>query len=55
VNKEIEAFLKDLSDISRKYDVYIGGCGCCGSPWVSGPNSSGVDIQWDDSKGYVER
>lgn len=27
-------YLKELSKLSIKYDLYIGGCGCCGSPWV---------------------
>ncbi|KKL65937.1 hypothetical protein LCGC14_2150020 [marine sediment metagenome] len=27
-------FLKDLGDICRKHKVDIGGCGCCGSPFV---------------------
>lgn len=33
--KELEGFLKELSAVSNKYGLTIGGCGCCGSPWVS--------------------
>ncbi|MTI68589.1 MAG: hypothetical protein FH753_18565 [Firmicutes bacterium] len=30
----IDEFLKELSQLSKKYDIYIGGCGCCGSPYI---------------------
>lgn len=32
--ERIEKFLKELSCLSKKYDLVIGGCGCCGSPYV---------------------
>jgi hypothetical protein len=36
------AFLKELSELSLKHGFFIGGCGCCGSPFVdSGSNVSG--------------
>jgi len=28
------AFIVELEQLSRKYNVYITGCGCCGSPSV---------------------
>lgn len=28
-------FLKELEALTRKYKVAIGGCGCCGSPWLN--------------------
>ena len=34
-NYDKEGFLRELTELSRKYGLYIGGCGCCGSPWVS--------------------
>lgn len=32
--KNVNAFLDELNALSRKYDLYIGGCGCCGSPFI---------------------
>ncbi len=31
-------FLAELTKLSQKYGMHIGGCGCCDSPWVA-PNS----------------
>jgi hypothetical protein len=30
-----DKFLKELSALSRRYKIKIGGCGCCGSPWLA--------------------
>ena len=30
----LEKFLNELSALTQKYGLEIGGCGCCGSPWV---------------------
>lgn len=30
----IEVFLHELTGLCAKYDIYIKGCGCCGSPWL---------------------
>lgn len=32
--KKVKEFLKELTELSEKYDIYIQGCGCCGSPWI---------------------
>lgn len=31
---QIKLFLKELSRLSKKHHIYIGGCGCCGSPYL---------------------
>ena len=33
VDKETK-FFEELTALSHKYQLFIGGCGCCGSPWV---------------------
>lgn len=28
-------FLQELAELTRQHGFEIGGCGCCGSPWIS--------------------
>ena len=32
--KKIALFLKEYKELIEKYQMYIGACGCCGSPWL---------------------
>lgn len=32
--ERVKAFLKELAELTKKYGLSIGGCGCCGSPWI---------------------
>jgi hypothetical protein len=54
-----EEFLSELTDLTKKYGIAIGGCGCCGSPFLfsageDGPVSGreyrvelgGADLEW---------
>jgi len=34
----LDDFLKELTELSRKHKIYINGCGCCGSPYLTSPN-----------------
>lgn len=56
--ERLENFLKELSELSIKYDLWIKGCGCCGSPWIfDGKNctncADNLSIDTDDTY-YVE-
>lgn len=33
-SNEIHSFLSDLEKISSKHGICVGGCGCCGSPFL---------------------
>lgn len=55
---KIDKFLEELKNISEKYNLYIGGCGCCHSPYLE--NRAGVtkygDLYFDKHLGkYVVR
>lgn len=41
-NKEVrkENFLKEYKELVMKYKTYIGSCGCCDSPWVTGSDDN---------------
>lgn len=30
----LEIFLKELAELTKKYNIAIKGCGCCGSPYI---------------------
>lgn len=42
---ELDAFLADLSELTRKHGIRIHGCGCCGSPWA-------CKLEPDERDGY---
>lgn len=56
VDKVCKEFLKELSKLSRKHGVYIGGCGCCGSPFLY--NKKGTifadKLEYDKNRYSVE-
>lgn len=39
-NKSVSEFLVELTALTQKYNIDIGGCGCCGSPILYSLNSS---------------
>jgi len=58
-NKRMENFLNELSKLSEKHDMYIGGCGCCGSPYIMDGDmphpgkyvyEEGWGIEWQEIK-----
>jgi hypothetical protein len=51
----LKEFLKELSDLTLKYDITIGGCGCCGSPYLSQGHGedfhyAGDCLDWDKNE-----
>lgn len=41
-------FIKELEQLSRKYKIAVGGCGCCGSPYLDALKSEAIH----DGAGY---
>lgn len=35
MSENISNFLVELSVLSKKHGIYISGCGCCGSPFLT--------------------
>ena len=33
--EQVKLFLEELTELSLKHNIEIGGCGCCGSPFLS--------------------
>lgn len=34
MEKNVENFLMELTKLTKTYGIIIGGCGCCGSPYL---------------------
>jgi hypothetical protein len=43
-------FIIELEALSRKYKVLVGGCGCCGSPYLTKISD---ECEWDEREGYT--
>ena len=41
--KNVETFLEGLIKLSRETGIVVGGCGCCGSPYLS--EEKAVDLE----------
>lgn len=48
----INAFLRDLSEVTRKHGLKIDGCGCCNSPRVEKLDEK--ELAWTDGMYVVE-
>ena len=48
-------FLVELAKLTNKYGVTIGGCGCCGSPWLGETEKTGrYELSGGDYLHFVE-
>lgn len=46
----VTEFLLELSELSRRLGVYVDGCGCCGSPYLTGLGAWCRDaLSWDEN------
>ena len=45
-----QAFVDELTELSRKHRIVIWGCGCCDSPCLMGMDEEGLNI--DPSSKY---
>lgn len=54
--ERLENFLKELDELTKKYNIAIGGCGCCGSPWVDDFRDEffACDLHYDKGKQKYE-
>lgn len=50
--KKITAFLNDLNELTRQHGIVIGGCGCCGSPYLMSFADSGSWLPSIDTGHY---
>lgn len=43
-------FVKELTELSKKYGVYISGCGCCDSPYLTNEKQwcTEGELQWNN-------
>lgn len=48
----VKEFLKELTELCDKYNIYIKGCGCCGSPWLEDLNGTNYDNLTYSEGGY---
>ena len=47
---DMNKFLEELSELTKKYNISIDGCGCCGSPYLTRLEDGaliGNDLYWN--------
>ena len=53
-DEKMSKFIGELNSLSEEYGIYIGGCGCCNSPYLM---SDGVvthhDLEYSEGYGYI--
>ena len=54
--EQVKLFLEELTELTRKHSIEIGGCGCCGSPFLSeieDADKNGHYVSGSDSDDYI--
>lgn len=44
MNNYLSDFLTDLLALCERYNLYIAGCGCCGSPFLVDKNGDKIEM-----------
>lgn len=59
MEKNVENFLMELTKLTKTYGIIIGGCGCCGSPYlISVEDETSIagfaydNLTYEKEKGY---
>ena len=47
-NNQIQCFLSELAQLTKKYNIEICGCGCCGSPYIKAINGYNFEKEKED-------
>ena len=53
----LQNFLDELTELTEKYQIKIGGCGCCGSPYLTDMikdeyiENDRAKLEWDKNEG----
>ena len=52
----LRAFLTELARLRQEYGFEVGGCKCCGSPWVDDVEGRKryEDLEWIEEEGVYE-
>ena len=50
-----QAFLNDLTELTKKHKIEIGGCGCCGSPWLTAKEDIHQHGRYIINKSYTQQ
>lgn len=57
--EQVVAFLTELAELSRRHGIEIGGCGCCGSPFLreidEAERGGGYEAEGKDDLSHPER
>lgn len=50
---DVDGFLAELARLSETYSIYIGGCGCCASPYLEAVDGTevGDGLVWNPNTG----